>query len=326
MNKHAGLAPILIALGAWLAAPGPADAQAPPARPEESPPPAQESAAPAPAPETPARALAGWRRLRFGATKFLVGSARSTIERWPAGDGGPEGLVRVTTSMGYFGHEARLHHAYSVQPARGGLPARWMELDPGKRARETTVVPDGQLTLRRFGPPPGQDEGWSGAWVEGRTDHAAAKTVPAGGPCGSPLDPWGLLARLGCLTKGDEVRFVLLSNDGGHEVIARRGESRQTRVSLVNLDDGSRSTVTLDQWRVDLLPAPGEPDPSFFGLDGGITLWIDAASGAPVEISGRRSGVGTIRFRLNGVSLTPRPRPAIPWPSTAESALAAPQP
>jgi hypothetical protein len=125
----------------------------------------------------------------------------------------------------------------------------------------------------------------------------------------------------------DEVRFLLLSNDGGHEVIARRKDSRRAELTLADLDGGVDRTVTLDLRRVELLPAPGEPDPSFFGMDGGISLWIDAGSGLPVEISGKREGIpGTIRFRLTGISLKARPRPVTPWPTEATSALTAPQP
>lgn len=303
MNKPAHSTPIVVRAGmifCFLLA----TTSVPAAPPESSPtttdsqptPPAIEPSAPvekpspAPPPANPASPLAGWRRLRFGATKFLIGSARSTVERWAAGEGGAEALVRVTTSMGYFGHEARLHHAYSVLSAAGGLPAHWMELDPGKSARETTVSKDGSLSLRRFGPPPGKAPPWPGAWTEGRTDKATAKMHVQGGPCGGPLDAWLLLARLDCLTAAEEVRFVLLSNDGGHEVIARRSAARRTTISVSNLDDGARANMVLDQWRVELLPGPGEPDPSFFGMDSGVILWIDAGSGAPVEISGGAAG------------------------------------
>jgi hypothetical protein len=274
--------------------------------------------------ELPNPLLGRWTVLRLEASKFLVASARSEIERWPGGANGTE-LVHVRSLLRYLGN-TREHHAYSIRPAGSGLPARWMELDPGKRAREVTVSAGGSLALRRFGLPAGRQAPWPGPWTAGRSeDRSLELGSDDTGPCSGPFDPWALLAHLPCLAGRPESRFRMFSNDAVHVVVARRVGEKHTVLQLTDLGTGRsvRSDVTLA--RIQLAPGPGEPDPSVFGMDGGITLLVEPDSGALVEIEGRREGIpGTVRFRLTGFSRTSRSRPAPPWPENAVDATAAP--
>lgn len=270
----------------------------------------------------PPAGLEGWTRVRLEATKFLVASARSDIERWPAGDEMPA-LVHVRSLLRYLGN-SRDHHAWSVRPGGAAVPARWMELDPGKRARDVRVEKGGQLTLRRFGVPEGQQPPWRGRWSEGKTDVRDLGAIGGGG-CAGPFDPWSLLVNLGCLVKGPEVPFGLFSNDGLHRVIAKRRGTDHVTLKLADLAGGPSRDVSLDVVRVELLPGPGEPDPSVFGMQGGVVLTIDVATGAPVQIEGRREGIpGTVRFRLTGFARKDVPRPGVPWPEDAADASAVP--
>ena len=270
--------------------------------------------------------LAGWARLRLEATKFLVASAQSDVERWPSEGSDASSVVHVRTVLRYFGSR-RDHHAFSVRPEGWGVPAHWMEIDPGKRAREVTVSRGGRLHLRRFDPPPGRDVPWDGRWAEARSETKDLALGPESpGPCAGPFDPWSFLAHLRCLVEEPApFRFQLFSNDGVHAVIAeKRGEERLS-LELRDLEDGTTAERTLRVVRVELLPAPGGPVPSVFGMNGGLSLLIDPASGALVEITGRLEKVpGTVRFRLTGYSVRGRPRPAIPWPGEAANASALP--
>lgn len=268
--------------------------------------------------------LAGWSRLQLDASKFLIASAHSTLDRWlPTTAGGP-GIVRVHSALSYLGN-TRLHDGFSVRPGDAPLPARWMEIDPGKRAREIRVVTGGELTLRRFDRPEGKEPPWSGPWTEGNREVKTLDLARGGDGCGGPIDPWALLGSLECLLAGPEVGFRLFSNDGIHAVIARRVQTSRTTLQLRNLDGGEPIDVSVEVATIELLPGPGEPDPSVFGLDGAIRLQIDTGSGALVQIEGRREGIpGLIRFRLSAVARRERPRPRIPWPTEATSATAVP--
>lgn len=123
------------------------------------------AAAPAPAPPDPGALLDGWSRVQLRASK-LIASATAVIERWPAGEGVDSRLVRVSNELRYLGR-SRLLVTYSERPAGGGLPLRWMEIDPGKKAREWRTA-EGKLSKNWFGLPEGREPPWDGAWVAGR--------------------------------------------------------------------------------------------------------------------------------------------------------------
>lgn len=268
-------------------------------------------------PETPG----DWRRVRLEATK-LFASATSTVERWP-GEADQPALVRVVSTLSTLGRGMK-RHGFSTRPP-GGVPAHFMEIEPGRKARESTLSPDGAFVLRRFGPPSGRKSGWSGPWTEGTADRLRLE-VPEGATCGGPIDGWALVANLACVTRGPEARLFLLTNGGGHAIVARRLGERDTTVSVADLDaPGRRASLSVREVRVELLPAPGGDGVDVFGLDSGVTLRIDRDTGLPLEVEGRRDGIpGIIRFRLTGFGRAPSSRPLVPWPHAATNAMTVP--
>lgn len=266
--------------------------------------------------------LAGWARLRLTASKFLVASAESTIERYPAAP--RPSLVRVASRLTYFG-KTRLHQGFGERDAEDRpLPAHWMEIDPGIKAREATVDAERRLVFRRFDAPDGAPTPWRGRWKEGRREE---KTLGAAGDgaCGGPIDAWSFLGRLDCLAGAAETDVALLTNDGLVPVRAVRRGTRSVELWLDDLDGGEPRNPTVEAVELALLPAPGGPSPSVFGLDGEISLLVDPASGALLEIAGKRSGIpGTIRFRLVGAGFKAGRLPETPWPSQAIRADVAP--
>lgn len=274
-------------------------------------------------PAGPASPLAGWTRLRLEASKMLVAHATSVIERWPGQEGQP-GVVRVRSLLEYLGNR-KISDAFSARPVEGGLPARWMEIEPGRKAREVRVAPGGRQVLRRFGPPEGKRDGWTGRWTEGNTETRDLVLDGAPPACGGVIDGWALLGHLQCLTVAPEVRFRMMSNRGLHNLVAVRRGTQRVDLRLAGLDGGAERRVTVEAYEIELVPGAGEPDPSVFGMEGTVRLLVDPLSGALVRIEGRREGIpGTIRFQLTGLAATPRPRPAVPWPSEAKSAMAVP--
>ncbi|MEN6631890.1 MAG: hypothetical protein ABFD84_05650, partial [Candidatus Polarisedimenticolia bacterium] len=145
------------------------------------------------------------------------------------------------------------------------------------------------------------------------------------GACGGPIDAWSFLGRLDCLAGAAETDVALLTNDGLVPVRAVRRGTRSVELWLDDLDGGEPRNPTVQAVELALLPAPGGPSPSVFGLDGEISLLVDPASGALLEIAGKRSGIpGTIRFRLVGAGFKAGRLPETPWPSQAIRADVAP--
>jgi hypothetical protein len=264
---------------------------------------------------------APWRRARLAATK-LFAKAVSDLERWPAANGGE--VVRVVSDMSYLGGSL-VRHGFSVRGGSAPLPVRWMEIEPGRKAREASAAADGRFRLRRFSPPEGRNSGWDGAWREAKTDSSKIE-LPGAVACGGPLDGWALLAHLECLVSGPEARLFVLTNRGGNVVVARRTGERRATVDVADLDGPARRRFESAQVRIELAPPP-DTDVSVFGLESEIVLWIDRGSGLPIEIEGRRHGIpGRIRFRLTGFGTQARPVPDVPWPSAARNAMIVPDP
>lgn len=270
--------------------------------------------------------LVGWTRLRLEASKFLIASAESVVERWTGNPTEEPDLIRVSNVMRYLG-QVRAKDGFSLRSAPGGTPSRWMELEPGKSAREAVVGSDGGFRLRRFGIPSGKSEPWSGPWAEGKTERKQLTLEPSPENCLGPVDVWGIFGRLHCLSNAETMPLQLLNNDGLVKVTARRKGVRKVQLLVADLETGHSRTMEVEEILVELLPAPGEPDPGVFGLDSGVVLGIDPASGALLEIQGKRQKIpGSITFRLTGVSFLGRPRPPIPWPSESKSSTYLPAP
>lgn len=273
-------------------------------------------AAPAatPAPE-PLRSLAGWTALELGGERFLVAAARSRLERWPAAAEGGEALLRVTTTVTLFGARSGRHQVDAL--SRGTPPAttRWTEIQFGKRARAMQVEA-GRLTAWRFDLPSGDQLPAAGAW--GKPDKTAKVTLPADAPaaaCGT-VDPYTLLLRLDCLVADPERRALLVSREGAALVrVERSGERRASTLRLRDLAGGETVEAQLVLQRLVLRGSGGAEGETAFGMVGDVSIWIDEASGAVVEIEGKHENIpGTIRLRARAFSRAAAPRPVPPWP------------
>ena len=265
-----------------------------------------------PAPE-PLRSLAGWTALELGGERFLVAAARSRLERWPATEEAADSLLRVTTTVTIFGARNGRHQVDAL--SRGTPPAtsRWTEVQYGKRARAMQVE-EGRLSAWRFNLPPGDALPAAGAW--GKPGKPAVVAIPASAPaaCGT-VDPYTLLLRLDCLSADPTRRALLLSREGTALVRVQRRERRIEKLKLRDLDTGRSIDAQLVLQRLELAGGGGAERATAFGMVGDVSIWIDEASGAVVEIEGRHEHVpGTIRLRARAFSRRSAPRPAPPWP------------
>ncbi len=307
---------ICFAFALLFAAVAPAADAGTPSAPEAAPARAGAGARPAATP------LAGWTRLELHASTLLA-TADAVIERWPGAGEAPD-LVRVSTSMRYLGRSKDLV-TYTEAPAEGGLPVRWMEIEPGRKAREWRAAADGALVKRRFGLPKGKSAPWKGSWTAGKPERLPPARPADDGTALAPLNAWTFLARLDLVAGRPEAAVPLIGNDGMVPAVTRRAETRPVRLRLRELDAGRDFALEIDAVRIELAPAPDGPDPAVLGLNGPVSLLVDPASGALLQIEGRREGIpGIIRFTLGGVSRRARTRPAIPWPAEARDATVAP--
>lgn len=272
------------------------------------------------APPAPLRSLAGWTALELGGERFLVAAARSRLERWPAPAAGQDELLRVTTSVTIFGARSGRHQVDAL--SRGTPPAtsRWTEIQFGKRARAMQVE-GGRLSSWRFPLASGDRLPAAGAW--GKPDRTARVALPAAGAaeCGA-VDPYTLLLRLECLAADPARRALLVSREGAALVRVERGERRAATIPLRDLASGESVEARLVLQRLELKGSGGTESATAFGMVGDVSIWIDEASGAVVEIEGKHEHVpGTIRLRARAFSRAATPRPAPPWPFLPASRL-----
>jgi len=265
------------------------------------------------APPEPLRSLAGWTALELGGERFLVAAARSRLERWPAPGEADDALLRVTTTVTIFGARSGRHQVDAL--SRGTPPAtsRWTEIQFGKRARAMQVE-RGRLSAWRFALPAGDQLPAAGAW--GKPDKTANVALPAeaAATCGT-VDPYTLLLRLDCLAADPARSALLLSREGAALVRAERKERRATTLRLRDLASGDPVEAHLVLQRLELKGGGGAEGATAFGMVGDVSIWIDEASGAVVEIEGKHEHVpGTIRLRARAFSRAPAPRPTPPWP------------
>ena len=264
-------------------------------------------------PPEPLHSLSGWTALELGGERFLVAAARSRLERWPAPAQAGEALFRVTTTLTIFGARSGRHQVDALSHGTPPATSRWTEIQFGKRARAMQVE-GGRLDAWRFNLPAGDQLPAPGAW--GKPDKTAKVTLPveAAAACGT-VDPYTLLLRLDCLAADPARRALLLSREGSALVRAERGERRTATLRLRDLDSGDSIEAQLVLQRLELKGGAGAEGATAFGMVGDVSIWIDEASGAVVEIEGRHENIpGTIRLRARAFSRTAAPRPTPPWP------------
>ncbi|MCU0254660.1 MAG: hypothetical protein MUE47_09000, partial [Acidobacteria bacterium] len=239
---------------------------------------------------------------------------------------GGEDLLRVTTTVTLFGARSGRHQVDAL--SRGTPPAttRWTEVQFGKRARAMQVTGD-RLEAWRFKLPAGDQLPAAGAW--GKAEKTAKVTLPADAAavCGA-VDPYTLLLRLGCLAADPARRALLVSREGAALVRAEpTGQRSASTLRLRDLDRGQTVEAQLVLQRLVLRGGGGAAGETAFGMVGDISIWIDEASGAVVEIEGKHENVpGTIRLRARAFSRAAVPRPTPPWPFLSTERLDAGRP
>ncbi|MBP7149362.1 MAG: hypothetical protein KBD01_17665 [Acidobacteria bacterium] len=265
----------------------------------------------------PASPLAGWTQLVLEGHKFLLASSRTTVSRWPA-QGSAPAAVEVLSRVNLFGSLAREHRAVALSAANGPT-SRWVDLVPGERLNAHILTPGGVEYWRYRRPNGAERTGSFENWGEPKR-----RTVPAPpayqATCPGPVDAYTLLARLDCLAAGDSRSVAVATRDGIGMVRARRDAPRPQAFTLRDLDRGASTAVQLEVVRI-VLGEPGAAAETVLGMQGEVTLLVDAGSGALLEIEGRDDDVpGTIRLRLTGFSRRALSRPAMPWPTAAQTA------
>lgn len=270
--------------------------------------------------QPPPSPLSGWSRLVLQGEKLWIAAATSSIERWPLDRTHPAPLVRVTSDLRLFGNPRGSHRSWSELDPAGRSLVRWVEAEPPRKSRTAALDAGGSVLVRRFRWSSSAAENSPERWIP--RDHKQipppAPESPAGS-CLGPVDPYSLLARLDCLAEGKENRLVLLTKDGWSYLTARRGTVENRRRSLKDLDTGQTRTVELEVVRVDLEARDRRAGAHVLGMTGPVTLWLDAQSGALVEIEGTFNNVpGKTRMTLSAFSRTAAPRPALPWPASGQ--------
>lgn len=255
--------------------------------------------------------LSGWTRLELSGRKLLVASGRAAVERWPASDGAPHDLHRVDSGFRALGKRSR-DIAYSeVDPVRSRV-VRWLEIRPGKKARWARVDAGGEVVVRRFDVPgqPFDPASWTRRYD--RRYRLPQPPVGEGEPEPMLLDAWSLLGRLGEVMRSGRP-VVLLGKDAARPLALTVSERRSRELTVTDLDRARAIRLRMDVVSLEVRDsASGE---AILGMREGVRLWIDASSGALVEVEGKVKGVpGTTRLTLEAFSKRATPRPHVPWP------------
>lgn len=265
---------------------------------------------------SPANPLEGWTKLVLQGEKLWIATATSSIERWPGDAQNPAPMVRVTSDLRLFGNLKGGHRSWSELDSTGHSFVRWVEADPPRKSRAAERGKDGSVDMRRFRWPSGSTETAPQSWnLRDRRHLPPPPEILPKETCLGPIDPYGLLGRLQCLSQGSEKRVVLLTRDGWRQLTARRGPTQKQRRQLKDLDSGGTRTIELEVTRIDLTAAEGSGGPHVLGMTGPVSLWLDSTTGALLDIEGSFSNVpGKTRMSLTGFSRRAASRPLIPWP------------
>lgn len=228
-------------------------------------------------------------------------------------------MLRVASSARVFGRS--VSRSWVVSLARpGGSLLEWFESSEGKRARRVrleTGEPGTVLRVARYRPA----EGASAPWRVDREKLLPLK-LSAESLDLPPIDPYGVMGRLGEMVSRRRGRFQLVTRKGPIEVTFEASAPREQTFRL--RDEASRERVSLDLKvsRVLLRPAGGAGK-TLLDMEGATELWVDADSGALLRISGHSPKIrGAITLRLSSFSKARQPRPSVEWPPFAnETAL-----
>lgn len=267
--------------------------------------------------------LQGWTKLVLNGRKFLIARGTAEIERWPGAERRPEPggapapdlpeMLRVESSARVLGRSVSRFHVVSLARPGGAL-LEWFAWNEGKKARRVRLE-EGEsgaaLRVARYRP-----AGEAAAWILDRQQVLPFELPPEsrGLP---PIDPYGVMGRLGELVSRREGNFLLVSRKGPIEVAFEASAPEEQTFRLRDQATGDRVSLDLKVSRVMLRPAGGAGR-TLLDMEGATELWVDAGSGALLRISGHSPKIrGVITLRVSSFSKARRPRPSVTWPPFA---------
>lgn len=251
--------------------------------------------------------LAGWTRLDWEGRKYLVGSAHAALERWP-GDATQRALLRITTRAGVFGGGSE-----RFTWVEGAADRSWrsLALVPRRKARVVAATAGRCVAVTRFDPLPRDPAAPVASW----TARPPARHLASDSQ--TPLlDPHRLLAEIGPLLATGTTKVLLAGKDGVTPLTLTRGAERREAWSARDLASSRAERFETTLVEVRLAPRSRDEE-GLFALKGPVSLWIDRASGVPVEIEGEHEDAGRVKLRLTAFRTDAAARPTIDWPDTA---------
>ena len=259
-------------------------------------------AAPAPHP------LAQWTHFELEGRKFLVGSAKASLDRWPEQAGAPE-LVQVISRAGVFGSGSERITTIERETASANQ-WRSFSLVPKEKARVTRATSARCVVSTRFDPHKRALDADPSRWKPRSPERymATDSTLPL-------LEPYLLLAHLDRWLDGKTTKIAIAGREKVTLATVRLGAERTGEITMRDTTTGKTQRLVSHQRQVMLEPEHPE-DEALLSLIGPVSIWVDRDTGLPVEVEGRHEKVGSIRMTLSVAWQSPVPRPQRQWPAT----------
>ncbi len=255
-----------------------------------------------------AHPLARWTHVEIEGRKYLVGSAKASIDRWPSTATEPE-VVQVVTRAGLFGSGTE-HLTLVERRAADAVAWRSFTLVPQEKARVTRVTDSRCVTSTRFDPLRREPRADPSRWKPRSPERYQV------GDASLPLlEPYMLLAHLDRWLDASSSRVAIAGKNKVTLARLRLGKERTGEISMRDPVTGKSKTIASHQRQLFLEPEQAD-DEALLSLIGPVVLWVDRDTGIPVEISGQHDKVGSIRLKLSVAWEAVAPRPLRAWPAT----------
>lgn len=263
-----------------------------------------------------------WTLLRFEARKYLVGSSELELVRVPSHDStlsfDANATLFVSTRSSVLG---RTRHRWTRIEASSAIG--WSSLSYAERdkARRLDYRPGTCLQAVRFDP--ASTKGKSAAGWSARAP-VRLKLPP---PELELVESQAIWSRLASWRERAPMRVAVAAKERWFELQVRLGPMRRQTVAIRS-EAGDLAFSSTQQVELRLEPVLETEDAHLNSFVGPLTIWLDQATGIPVEIDGKHEDAGEIRFALRAVSFEPQPPPVVAWPElppiAGDCALASP--
>lgn len=263
--------------------------------------------------------LAHWTHFELEGRKFLVGTAKASLDRWPEQAGQPE-LVQVISRAGVFGSGSERFTLIEGQTT-GSNQWRSFSLVPKEKARVTRATQARCVVSTRFDPHQRALDADPSRWKPRSPERYTVtdSSLPL-------LEPYLLLAHLDRWLDGKGTKVAIAGKDKVTLATVRLGAERSGEITMRDTTTGKTQRLASHQRQVMLEPEHAE-DEALLSLIGPVSIWVDRDTGLPVEVDGRHEKVGSIRMTLSVAWQSIVPRPSRQWPATpAADALCPPVP